>query len=200
MPSRAQIGASLIEPRIEPNHYIGTSSALIKSSKSSSEKGPMPGSLYGRIGSCQQSAGGALVVFWGCSGGPRRPCEGHLPSRFSLDLRETPRIEKMADFSYTHVGNGRPCPHAAKCALGGKMGPNMQKAIPCCSSPHQGLKFVFLSDLFFFSTPFRARGGLFAVKARTLARARVETPRLKGALHEMSNSEGLNLSSAGPLL
>ena len=53
-------------------------------------------------------------------------------------------------------------PHLAKRIFGDQMGPNVQKAMPFGSPPHQGLKNCNLSQQnYFFSTLFRGQRGIF---------------------------------------
>ena len=62
-----------------------------------------------------------------------------------------------------HVGMGVNLPHVAKHAFGDQMGPNVQKAMPFGSPPHQGLKNCGRSQkIFFIFRPFLGPTGVLS--------------------------------------
>ena len=114
----------------------------------------------GWIGNRQQLAAGVLVGSWGCSGGAQRACGDHL-HQIQRRFDGKPELLKIGRFFLHACGNGVNLPHVAKHAFGDQMAPNVQKAMPFGSPPHQGLKIRGLSPKHFFSTLFRAHRGAF---------------------------------------
>ena len=92
---------------------------------------------------------GVPGVFWRCPAvlwGPSTPNPTWVQGK--------PILRKIGRFSLYACGNGVDLPHVAKHAFGDQMGPNMQKAMPFGSPPHQGLKNCGLSQKFLFFDPF----------------------------------------------
>ena len=79
------------------------------------------------------------MVSWGCSGGAERSCGDQL---HLIQLGFKPKLSLYA------CGNGVNLPHVAKYTFGNQMGPNVQKAMPFGSLPHQGLKNCDILHIF----------------------------------------------------
>ena len=137
---------------------------LERSRRDGSKKGATgsyPGTT-GRIGSRQHLAESVGLVSLGCYGGPQRYCGDHL-HLIQCWLQGEPILRKIGRFSIYACGDAVNLPHVAKHAFGDQMGPNMQKAMPFGSPPHQGLKNCGLSQkmFLFFDLFFRAHRGDF---------------------------------------
>ena len=108
----------------------------------------------------RRHTGRVLEVFWRCPAvlwGPSTPNPAWV-------LGKTLIFKNWPIFIIC-MWNGVDLPHVPKHAFGDQMGPNVQKAMPFCNPPHQGLKNCGLSHFLIFRPFFRVAGVLFAVCA-----------------------------------